>query len=203
MDIYLVYIGVAMATISLPGPAVLLTINNSIQKGLVKAISGILGVALGILLIALISATGLGVLLEQSVVAFTILKFVGAAYLVYLGLKMLRDKSEIKTSMNTTNTSTLKCFFEGFMVSTSNPKAIIFFISILPQFIDKTQDYSSQLFILAVTFSILVIIIHMLYAIFAVIAKSKLLPHNNKSLFNKISGSIFISFGIGLAASSR
>ncbi len=88
MDNYFVYFGVAMATILLPGPAVMLTVNNSIQRGLLKTFAGIFGVALAILFVALISATSLGVVLASSILAFTVIKFIGAAYLIYLGLKM-------------------------------------------------------------------------------------------------------------------
>lgn len=203
MDNYLIYVGIATATILLPGPAVMLTINNAIQRGLLKSFAGILGVALAILLVAVISATSLGVILANSVIAFTAIKLVGAVYLVYLGIKMWRTKKAGRISSKLHEVSYSKCFIEGFLVSISNPKAVVFFMSIFPQFINLSQEYRPQFIVLAVTFSVLVIVIHTGYALFSSIAKSKLSSTSGRSALNKVSGGVFVGFGIGLAASSK
>ena len=203
MENYMIYVGVAIATILLPGPAVMLTLNNSIQRGLLKSLAGILGISLAILLVAIISATSLGVVLASSAVAFNIIKIVGAVYLIYLGIKMLRSEATNNTIVKGQEGSFLKCFMEGFLVSVSNPKAVIFFMSIFPQFIDLTQEYTPQFILLAATFSFLVIVIHTVYAVFASFTKSRLSSQLGNSIMNKISGSVFVSFGIGLAASSK
>lgn len=203
MDNYLLYVAVATATILLPGPAVMLTINNSIQRGLLMAIAGILGIALAILVVAIISATSLGIILASSVIAFTVVKLIGAVYLIYLGVKMWRTKISINSQKVHQERSHLKCFIEGFLVSISNPKAIIFFMSIFPQFIDLSKEYKPQFILLAVTFSLLVIAIHAIYAIFSSFAKSKLSSGGIGSMLNKVSGGVFVGFGIGLAASSK
>lgn len=203
MDNYLLYVGVATATILLPGPAVMLTINNSVQRGLLMALAGILGISLAILVVAAISATSLGIILASSVMAFTIVKLIGAAYLIYLGVKMWRSKKTVIEQEVRKEESLFKCFIEGFLVSISNPKAVIFFISIFPQFIDLSQEYRPQFVLLAVTFSALVIVIHTIYALFSSFAKSKLNSGNIGLVLNKISGGIFVGFGVGLAASSK
>ncbi|MGB2222608.1 LysE family translocator [Neptunomonas sp.] len=203
MESYLIYVGVAIATILLPGPAVMLTLNNSIQRGILKSLAGILGIALAILLVAIISATSLGIVLASSAIAFNIIKIVGAAYLIYLGIKMFRSETTNNDLFKEKEGSFFKCFMEGFLVSVSNPKAVIFFMSIFPQFIDLTQEYTPQFILLAVTFSFLVIVIHTIYAVSASFAKSKLSSQNGSSLLNKISGGVFVSFGVGLAASSK
>ncbi|MDP2520938.1 LysE family translocator [Neptunomonas phycophila] len=203
MENYLIYVGVAIATILLPGPAVMLTLNNSIQRGILKSLAGILGIALAILLVAIISATSLGIVLASSAIAFNIIKIVGAAYLIYLGIKMFRSEATNNDLFKEQEGSFFKCFMEGFLVSVSNPKAVIFFMSIFPQFIDLTQEYTPQFILLAVTFSFLVIVIHTIYAVSASFAKSKLSSQNGSSLLNKISGGVFVSFGVGLAASSK
>lgn len=94
IDNYLLYIGVALATILLLGPAVMLTVNNSIQRGFLKSLAGIFGIATAILIVAAISATSIGVLLASSAVAFTVVKIAGAIYLIYLGIKMWRARSD-------------------------------------------------------------------------------------------------------------
>ncbi|WP_075180170.1 LysE family translocator [Neptunomonas phycophila] len=203
MENYLIYVGVAIATILLPGPAVMLTLNNSIQRGILKSLAGILGIALAILLVAIISATSLGIVLASSAIAFIIIKIVGAAYLIYLGIKMFRSEATNNDLFKEQEGSFFKCFMEGFLVSVSNPKAVIFFMSIFPQFIDLTQEYTPQFILLAVTFSFLVIVIHTIYAVSASFAKSKLSSQKGSSLLNKISGGVFVSFGVGLAASSK
>ncbi|WP_394165170.1 LysE family translocator [Neptunomonas phycophila] len=203
MENYLIYVGVAIATILLPGPAVMLTLNNSIQRGILKSLAGILGIALAILLVAIISATSLGIVLASSAIAFNIIKIVGAVYLIYLGIKMFRSETTNNDLFKEQEGSFFKCFMEGFLVSVSNPKAVIFFMSIFPQFIDLTQEYTPQFILLAVTFSFLVIVIHTIYAVSASVAKSKLSSQKGSSLLNKISGGVFVSFGVGLAASSK
>lgn len=203
MDNYVIYVGVAIATILLPGPAVMLTINNSIQKGLLRYFAGILGIALAILLVAIISATSLGIILATSAMAFTVVKIVGAVYLIYLGIKMWRTKGESGARHNYQGDSFLKCFMEGFFVSISNPKAIIFFMSIFPQFINVSEEYAPQFILLASTFSILVIVVHTAYALLSSFAVSKVFSARNQRVMNKVGGGIFVGFGIGLAASSK
>lgn len=203
MENYLIYIGVAIATILLPGPAVMLTISNSIQRGFSKSLAGVLGIALAILLVAFVSATSLGIVLASSALAFSAIKIAGAVYLIYLGIKMLLKKVPSETEIKKQETSHIKCFIEGFLVSVSNPKAVIFFMSIFPQFIDLSKEYAPQFFLLATTFSVLVIVIHSIYAVFASFVRTKLSSRKSNSIFNKISGGIFVSFGVGLASSSK
>ena len=203
MTSYLIYVGVAMATILLPGPAVVLTLNNSIQRGLPRTLAGIMGISLAILCVASISATSIGVLLASSLVAFTAVKILGAAYLIYMGIKMFRSTGVVSRSSKLQKASYRNCFLEGFFVSISNPKAVIFFMSIFPQFIDTAQSYIPQFTLLAGTFSILVVIVHTTYAMFASLAKERLSSEKGGAILSKVSGSIFVCFGIGLAGTSR
>jgi homoserine/homoserine lactone efflux protein len=202
MDSYLIYLGLAIATLLMPGPVVILTINNSIQRGLTKSLAGILGITLAIMLIALISATSLGILLSSSAFAFTVIKIIGAAYLIYLGIKMFRKNATNRILANEKEASLLKCFTEGFFVSLSNPKYTIFFLSIFPQFIDLSKAYAPQFILLAATFCFLVIVINTTYALFAAFAKSRLASEKSGLILNNISGVLFVGFGLGLAVSS-
>lgn len=203
MDSYLVYVGMAIVTVSLPGPAVMLTVNNSIQRGLRNSFSGILGIALAIFLVAIMSATALGIVLASSAVAFNAVRIVGAAYLVYIGIKTWRRRSPGTFKSNSYQRSFFKCFAEGFLVSALNPKSILFFIAVFPQFIDVTREYNSQLLSLAATFSIIVMLIHSVYAVCANYAKARLLSQTRSGVLNKVSGGVFIGFGAGLAMSGR
>jgi len=203
VDNYLIYVSVAMATIGLPGPAIMLTINNSIQRGFFKSLAGIFGITLAILLVAVISATSLGVGLARSAIAFNVVKIISAVYLIYLGVKMWRAKAISTTGAKIEESSCLQCFIEGFFVSITNPKSVVFFMSIFPQFIDLTQKYRPQFVLFVVTFSLLVIVIHALYAGFASFAKSKFSSEKGNAVLNKISGGVFVGFGLGLVALSQ
>ena len=90
MEQYLLYLIIATLTVASPGPGVVLTLSNAIKYGMKPTMFGVLGISLGIFIIAVISASSLGVLLTTSAVAFSILKFLGAAYLIYLGFKLWR-----------------------------------------------------------------------------------------------------------------
>src|SRR5665811_1923708 len=101
MDTYLLFLIIAIATVLSPGPGVVLTLTNAIRYGVSGAIGGILGIAFGTFIVAGVSATGVGVLLATSTVAFSIMKFIGAAYLIYLGIKLWRSptaKIDVKSA---------------------------------------------------------------------------------------------------------
>lgn len=203
MDNYLIYVGVAAATILLPGPAVMLTINNAIQRGFLMSMAGILGVSLAILVVATISATSLGIILTSSALAFTVVKILGAAYLIYLGIKMWCSNGMVASHVVSKGQSFQRCLVEGFLVSVSNPKAVIFFMSVFPQFIDMSQAYRPQFLLLAVTFSVLVMLIHTMYALISTLAKTRLSSAVRTTVMNKASGGVFVAFGVGLVASNK
>jgi len=202
MDNYFLYMAIASATIASPGPGVVLTISNSLKYGFLGSLSGILGVAFGMLCIALLSATSVAVVLSTSALAFTLLKYVGAAYLIYLGIKMWRSSTKFNPEIKTETKSNLNRFAEGLAITVLNPKPIFFFIALLPQFVNTTSQNVSQFLVLVFIFSILVIFIHCLYSASATFARKKLSTPKGSKLVSKISGSFYIFFGLGLAATN-
>lgn len=203
MEQYLIYVAFASATIASPGPGVVFTITNSLRYGFWGAISGIFGVSLGILCIATISASSLSIFLATSALAFTALKFIGAAYLIYLGVKMWLSSAKIDVYKIEKQKSHKLRFTEGLMITLLNPKAIFFFIALFPQFITLNEDYQSQFIILTITFSFLIILIHCIYAVFSKAAKSSLSTPKGSKLVSRVSGSFYIFFGVGLVASNK
>ena len=155
------------------------------------------------LCIALLSASSVAVILSASAFAFSLLKFVGAAYLIYLGFKLWRTNTSISTDLELVKKTNLKKFTEGLLITFLNPKPIFFFIALFPQFIDKSQPNFSQFLFLVMTFAALVIIIHCVYAASANFARHKLSSPKSSHLISKISGSFYICSGLGLAASSK
>ena len=208
MEQYLLYFMITAITVASPGPGVILTLSNAIRHGVKPALSGVVGIALGILIIAIISASSLGVLLATSALAFTLLKFVGAAYLIYLGVKLWRapviQLDDVKTDKaERQNSDYFARFKEGFLVSLLNPKPIFFFMSLFPQFINHEQSYLLQFSYLTLTFCGLILVVHTVYTLAANSIKGWLLSPKGSKMVNRTGGSVFILFGFGLATSQR
>ena len=156
MKLYLLFLFMATATVFSPGPGVVMTLTNALRYGMRGTFGGILGVAFGALIVAAISATSLGVLLAASALAFTVLKLFGAAYLVYLGVRLWRAPP-FKFSEQTAHEASFgRRFLEGLSLQLTNPKTIFFFLAVFPQFIDPTHNYATQFATLVLTFIALV-----------------------------------------------
>jgi len=160
MQAYYLFLLIAIVTILSPGPGVLLTLTNAIRYGVSGAAGGIFGIAFGTFIIAGISATGVGVILATSALAFSVMKYIGAAYLIYLGIKLWRSPAVKLAPDMVTRKDRKKQFMEGLTIQVTNPKAVFFFMSIFPQFIDFSSAYTAQFALLAITYSSLNLIIH-------------------------------------------
>ena len=203
MENYLIFLLIAIITVLSPGPGVVLTLTNTIRYGAKDAVNGILGIAFGTFIVAGISATSLGLLLATSSIAFTIMKLIGAAYLIYLGIKLWRSPS-VKIELNEKISKNRKLqFIEGLALQLTNPKAIFFFMSVFPQFINFNHGYIAQFILLVVTYSILVVVIHLLYALLAKSARFWLASEKGGRMVNRFSGGTFMCFGAGLATTSK
>jgi len=204
MENYLLFTLIATVTILSPGPGVLLTLTNSIRYGFFGAIGGIVGIAFGTFIVAGLSATSVGVILATSAMAFAVMKYIGAAYLIYLGIKLWRSPvTKLDTSSRTAGNIKVQ-FLEGLMIQLTNPKAVFFFMSIFPQFVDfSSSQYVSQFFILVVTYSSLNLLIHFLYAYLARSARNWLSTEKGGRMVNRAGGGVFVLFGIGLASTSK
>ena len=203
MKLYPLFLLMAAATVFSPGPGVVMTLTNSLRDGMKETFGGILGISFGAFVVAGISATSLGVVLAASALAFTILKFVGAAYLVYLGIKLWRAPAFQFKERPAHEASFGRRFFEGLTLQMTNPKAIFFFLSVFPQFIDPSMDYSIQFAAQVLTYSSLVVVIHCLYALFAQRAKRWLTSARGGRTINKMGGATFVFFGAALLSAKR
>lgn len=203
MDVYLVFVLIASALILSPGPGVIHTLSNSIRYGAAGSISGILGIASGTAVVAVVAATGIGFILTTSAAAFAIMKYVGAAYLIYLGVKRWRAPT-IKIGEARADVHGVAAkFIEGSLIQILNPKVVLFFMSIFPQFINPASDFNRQFVVLVSTYSLLVVVIHLLYAVVAETARNWFASPVRGRIANRISGATFVGFGIGMAATSR
>ena len=124
--------------IALPGPTVLFVIGRSLALGRVGGFLSVLGNAIGMAPVIAAVALGLGALVTDSIVLFTVIKFVGAAYIVFLGIQAIRHRRTAASSSGVSMAvkSRWRLLSEGFFVGLSNPKSIVFFVAVLPQFVD-------------------------------------------------------------------
>lgn len=203
MKLYSLFLLMATATVLSPGPGVVMTLTNSVRFGVRGAIGGIFGIAFGALVVAAISATSLGVLLATSALSFTVMKYVGAAYLIYLGIRLWRSPSFKYKEGQSRELGFGRRFLEGLSLQLTNPKAIFFFLSIFPQFIDPSENYVRQFLLLVVTYSALVVVIHCFYAVTAQRARSWLVSERGGRIVNKAGGATFMFFGAALAAAKK
>ena len=203
MASYLIFVTLAAITVLSPGPGVVLTLSNAVRYGFSKSLSGIAGIASGTLVVAGLSATGVGVVLATSAVMFSIMKYLGAAYLIYLGIKSWRSAPVTLSKRTGSGNNPGHRFLEGFLIQVTNPKAVVFFMSVFPQFAGMTPDSQSAFALLVATYCGLVMIIHTGYALMAGCARERLAAPKAGQVMNRVSGGTFICFGIGLASANR
>ena len=202
LKLYPLFLTMATVTVLTPGPGVVMTLTNTLRHGLRRSIGGIFGIAFGALVVAALSATGVGVVLSTSAVAFNALKLLGAAYLVYLGIKLWHSTGLHFMAQDRGNTGFAALFVEGLSLQMTNPKAIFFFLSVLPQFIDPAVNYTSQFAALVLTYSSLVVVIHCIYGFAARRAKRWLTTERGARLVSRVGAVVFLIFGAGLASAS-
>jgi threonine/homoserine/homoserine lactone efflux protein len=201
LSTWLLYSGIALIAIISPGPAVFLSVTNSLTHGFTKSVFSSLGNITGIFIVSGAAVLGLGAVLQTSILLFTILKVFGAIYLIYVGIHQWCSKSNIfeqSIEMAKSRQEKRKSFVQGLFVAISNPKAIIFFTALFPQFIDLSKPVIIQFIILTTTFMLFSFLILVGYAMSAQSAKGWFVKGNRAIWFNRISGTIFVSFGLGI-----
>lgn len=203
MTLYPLFLVVAALTVLSPGPGVVMTLSNALRFGLRGAWGGILGVACGAGVVAALSATSLGLLLASSALAFTVAKWVGALYLIYLGLRLWRAPPLRLVEAQAHRASFTRRFAEGLTLQLTNPKAIFFFLSVFPQFIEPGQAYWPQFLLLVLSYSALVVLIHCGYALGAQGARRWLTSERGGRLVNRGAALTFMGFGAALALARR
>jgi threonine/homoserine/homoserine lactone efflux protein len=198
-EIWIAFVAASTVLLVIPGPTILLVISYGLGQGWRAALPSAVGVALGDFTAMTLSMLGIGALLAASATLFTVLKFAGAAYLIWLGVKLWRAGGSLNAQPNTDSSSSLKMVGHAWLVTALNPKSITFFIAFLPQFIDSRADYWTQMFVFEVTFLALAFANAFTYGLIASRARS--LVSNNKAIgmFNKVGGSLLIGAGVATA----
>lgn len=205
LELWLVYLLAAIGLSLTPGPNGLLSLTHGAVFGFRSTVYTVFGGALGFLVLITASLVGLGALLAASEEAFTVLKWVGAAYLVYLGFRTWRAPPPLISTipgcdkMNTARP--LRLFSQGFLVAVSNPKGLIFFAAFLPQFMVAGMSFPVQLAIFGGTF----VIVEVVYELLLAQAAQKIAPWlaRHGRWFNRATGGMFVGIGVAMTAMSR
>lgn len=194
----------ALVLLLIPGPAVLYIVTRSIDEGRRAGLTSVLGVHVGTLVHVMAAALGLSALLAASAAAFTAVKFLGAAYLVYLGVRRLLDRSTPAPSSASGAPRLRRAFVDGVVVNVLNPKTALFFLAFLPQFVDASHGgVGGQVVTLGALFVALGLITDGLYALAAGSAGAWLRGHPRVWRSERwISGTMYIGLGLVAAAAS-
>jgi len=208
IETILSYSAVAWLAIASPGPAILLALRNGSAFGVRATLWSSLGNITGIFVLSATAMMGLGVLLMSSALLFGVVKTLGALYLFYVGLRHLLGRSSVVNTPSELSTggasaSPRKLYREGVLLAVTNPKPILFFTALFPQFVNTAAPLLPQFFVLTGIFMALSFITLSAYALVAGRARSLLVKPNIVKWINRVVGSVFISFGAALLALRR
>ena len=196
LENWLAYTFVTATFLLIPGPTILLVISYSLIRGRQAVFALLLGVGLGDIVAMILSFIGVGLLLQTVAIAFQFLKWIGAAYLIWLGIRMWRSASEsMELSAITDNKVWHAIMANAFVITALNPKSIVFFLAFLPQFINSEKPFITQSLILGSTFLVLAIISVLFYSMLASFTGQQMQLSLIHRWTNRIGGSLLIGAG--------
>jgi threonine/homoserine/homoserine lactone efflux protein len=199
----LFFVTTAAILLAIPGPAVLYIVGRSVGQGRNAGLVSALGIGVGTLIHTAAAAVGLSALLVSSAIAFSVVKYLGAAYLVYLGVQRLRSKESLAaaSSIAAPRVTLTRVFSQGIVVNVLNPKTALFFFAFLPQFIEPARGHvATQILSLGVLFACMGTASDCLWALFSG-SVAGWLRNNQRWMRNEryVSGGILISLGLATA----
>ena len=204
-EIWITFVAASTVLLLIPGPTVLLVLSYALSQGRRVAVATAAGVAFGDLIAISASLAGLGALVLASATLFTFIKWIGAAYLVYLGTKLLLSASSSKLGDVTENAAIPPSgvFGHAAAVTALNPKSIVFFIAFVPQFIVPTDPLFLQFAILIATFVGMAAVNALAYALMADRLRSKISNSSLLGWLSRLGGGALIAMGVATALARR
>ncbi|MCF3932753.1 LysE family translocator [Acuticoccus sp. M5D2P5] len=196
-SVILTFFIASAAIVAVPGPTVSMIVANSLRTGPAAGLANVAGTQAGLATMILVVALGLDMVVAVMGEAFFVVKLAGAAYLVYLGIKLWRAGGVVARSKGTARSS-LGYALQGFIVIWSNPKALLFFGAFIPQFVDRANGTALQVIVYGGIFMVVATLIDSLYALLAGKA-GRLLTQGRVKLVERISGSLLVAGGVSLA----
>lgn len=205
LDFWILYTITVFVASIIPGPSMLLALAHGIKYGAKVSIATALGNTVASVIQASIAVAGLGVILTTSTTLFMIIKYIGAIYLIYLGIKLFKTPFHINNENEglKEKVNLKKLFTEAFIVAASNPKALIFFTALFPQFITQSQNSMVHYTLLVSILGIIAFTCMMIYSLSSYFIKDLFNKTSLSKYFGKIVGSIFIGLGTALALSRK
>jgi threonine/homoserine/homoserine lactone efflux protein len=198
---------VSLALIVVPGPSVLFVVSRSLMLGRAAGVGTATGGQIGEFLQVIAVAWGIGALVERSVAVFTVIKLAGAAYLMYLGVQAIRHRRSLAAALEATaeKKSAAAILRDGVIVGVSNPKSIVFFVAILPQFVDRSAGHVPvQMMLLGAVFIAIAIVCDSSWALAAGSARAWLARSPRRmALIGGTGGLAMIGIGASLALTGR
>ena len=196
----LLFAGASLALLAIPGPAVIYVVTRSIEHGRTAGMVSMLGVETGTFAYALAAAAGLSGLIAASVTAFTVVKYAGAAYLLYLGVRKLLERDQPQDALPSGRS---QLFLKGALVQVLNPKIAIFFVAFLPQFVHSSRGpVAVQILVLGTIFTLLAVLSDGAYVLLGGAVSGWLRTGRSaRSRLAKLSGGVYIGLGLTAALS--
>lgn len=201
LELWLAFVAASAILLAIPGPTILIVVSYALGHGRRAALSTVAGVALGDFTAMTCSMLGLGALLATSAMLFTALKWLGAAYLVWLGLKLWRAPPTLAAA-DEAGAATVpelrpwRMFGHAYVVTALNPKSLVFFVAFLPQFLDLSAPLAPQMILLEATFVTLAGLNALAYALAASAARTQIRRPSVQKAVNRVGGSLLIGAGV-------
>jgi threonine/homoserine/homoserine lactone efflux protein len=199
VEVWIAFVAASTVLLIIPGPTVLLVVSYALGQGWRAALPMAVGVALGDFTAMTLSMLGVGALLATSAGLFTALKWLGAAYLIWLGVKLWRAGGALEAEPRTDRASAAKMLGHAWLVTALNPKSITFFVAFLPQFLNPELSFVTQMLIFETTFLVLAFANALGYAVVA--SRARRLAGNPRAIswFNRVGGTLLIGAGLATA----
>jgi threonine/homoserine/homoserine lactone efflux protein len=197
----------SLILIAIPGPSLLFVISRAVVLGRRAALATVIGNCAGVYVQVAAVALGVGVVIERSAAVYTTIKLVGAAYLVWLGVRTFRRRRSLSRALGAPvpPKSDRRILREGFVVGVTNPKAAVFFAAILPQFTDPSLGHVPlQMLVLGVVFMVIALVLDGAWALAAGTARERLVASPGRlEAIGGVGGVVLVGLGLGLAVSGR
>ncbi|MGM9440887.1 LysE family transporter [Streptomyces murinus] len=208
LDRLFAFSALALLLIVIPGPSVLFVVGRALAHGRRAALTTVAGNTLGAYVLVAAVALGIGPVVERSVLLFTALKLAGAAYLVYLGIKAWRQRGSLRAAFTRSGPPKrggLRTLGEGFAVGVANPKTMVFFAAVLPQFVDRAQGHVPvQMLLLGLVFNVIALVSDSVWGLVASAARDWFARSPRRlSAVGGVGGLAMIGLGVTVAATGR
>ena len=206
-DRLLAFAVVSFLLIVVPGPSVLFVVGRALAHGRRTALTTVLGNTLGAFVLVVAVAIGIGTVVERSAAVFLGLKLAGAGYLVYLGVKALRQRGSLRGAFAGQGRARggWRTLWEGFTVGVTNPKTIVFFAAVLPQFVDRSHGHvAAQMLLLGLVFNLIVVASDSVWGLVASTARDWFARSPRRlSMVGGVGGLTMIGLGLTVAVTGR